>query len=71
MTLGSAYGASVGLLILFDLALLMRLSRFRTRFPTLREWDGPMLSSWPMVSVVVPCRNEAAGVETALLSLLA
>jgi hypothetical protein len=71
LTLGNAYGVSLGLLILFDLALLVRLRRFRTRFPTLREWDGPMPSSWPKVSVIVPCRNEAGGVEKAMSSLLA
>jgi Glycosyl transferase family 2 len=71
LSFGTAYGLAVGLLVIFNVALLVRLAAFRLNFPTLREWDGPMLSAWPKVSVVVPCRNEAAGVEKAMSSLLA
>ncbi len=71
LSLGTAYGIAVGLLVLFNLALVARLVRFRRLFPTLREWAGPSPSPWPKVSVIVPCRNEAAGVEKAMLSLLA
>ena len=71
LTLGVAYGASVGLLVLFNLVLIARLYGFRRRFPTLREWSGPSPSPWPRLSVIVPCRNEAAGVEKAMTSLLA
>lgn len=68
---GNAYGLAVGLLVLFNLALLVRLLAFRWRFPTLREWKGPEPSTWPKLSVIVPCRNESAGVERAMSSLLA
>jgi hypothetical protein len=68
---GNAYGLAVGLLVLFNLALMARLLAFRLRFPTLREWKGAEPSTWPKVSVIVPCRNEAAGVEKAMSSLLA
>jgi hypothetical protein len=71
LTLGTAYGITLGLLILFNVALVLRLRAFRLGFPTLREWDGPMLQDWPRVSVIVPCRNEARGVEKAMSSLLA
>ena len=71
LTLGLGYGVAVGLLVVLDLLLLLRLARFARRFPTLREWKGPMLTAWPKVSVIVPCRNEAAGVEKAMASLLA
>ncbi|MBK5257544.1 MAG: hypothetical protein JJE39_16080 [Vicinamibacteria bacterium] len=69
MSLGIAYGIALGLLIVFNLALVWRLLAFRLRFPTLREWDSPMLEDWPRVSVIVPCRNEGAGVEKAMTSL--
>ena len=71
MSFGDAYGLAVGLLVIFNLGLLARLLAFRLNFPTLREWDGPTPASWPKVSVIVPCRNEATGVETAMSSLLA
>ncbi len=71
MSFGTAYGLAVGALVIFNLGLLIRLGAFRRRFPTLREWDGPMLSTWPTVSVIVPCRNEANGVDKAMSSLLA
>lgn len=70
MTLGTAYGLAVGGLVIFNLALAARLLRFHLRFPTLREWEGPGPASWPKVSVIVPCRNEASGVEKAMTSLL-
>ena len=63
LSLGIAYGLAVSLLVLFDLALLFRLRAFRRNFPTLREWEGPNPTPWPRVSVIVPCRNEALGVE--------
>jgi cellulose synthase/poly-beta-1,6-N-acetylglucosamine synthase-like glycosyltransferase len=47
-----------------------RLGRFRLRFPTLREWNGPGPLAWPRVSVIVPCRNEERGVERAMRTLL-
>ena len=71
LSLGTAYGIAVGLLVIFNIALIFRIARFRWRFPTLREWAGPSPSTWPKVSVIVPCRNEAAGVEKAMSSLLA
>ena len=71
MTLGTGYGVALALLVIFNGGLLARLYAFRRRFPTLREWDGPMPSAWPRVSVIVPCRNEAKGVEQAMRSLLA
>ena len=71
LSFGDAYGLAVGLLVIFNLGLLARLLAFRLNFPTLREWDGPTPASWPKVSVIVPCRNEATGVETAMSSLLA
>ena len=71
LSFGTAYGLAVGLLVLLNLGLLARLAAFRRDFPTLREWDGPMLADWPRVSVIVPCRNEARGVEKAMSSLLA
>ena len=71
MSFGTAYGLAVGVLVIFNVALLVRLAAFRLNFPTLREWDGPMPASWPKVSVVVPCRNEMLGVEKAMSSLLA
>jgi glycosyltransferase involved in cell wall biosynthesis len=58
-------------LVILNVALLVRLVMFRRRFPTLREWAGPSPARWPKVSVIVPCRNEAAGVERAISSLLA
>ena len=71
MTLGAGYGATVAILVLLNVALSERLLRFRRRFPTLREWAGPSPHVWPRVSVIVPCRNEARGVEKAMSSLLA
>ena len=71
MTLGTAYGIAVSLLVIFNLELVRRLGSFRRRFPTLREWEGPMPFEWPRVSVIVPCRNEALGVVKAMTSLLA
>jgi len=71
LSFGSAYGLAVALLVIFNIGLLIRLAAFRLNFPTLREWDGPVPASWPKVSVIVPCRNEAKGVETAMSSLLA
>ncbi len=71
LSLGTAYGLAVGLLVVLNLGLLWRLGSFRKRFPTLREWDGPKPPIWPRVSVIVPCRNEARGVEEAMGSLLA
>jgi hypothetical protein len=71
LTLGTAYGVAVSLLVLFNLVLFFRLGSFRRSFPTLREWKGPSLEPWPRVSVIVPCRNEALGVERAMSSLLA
>jgi hypothetical protein len=65
------YGVVAGALIVLNLGLLFRLQAFRRQFPTLREWAGPLPSTWPQVSVIVPCRNEATGVETAISSLLA
>ncbi len=71
MTLGPGYGVAVLVLVLANAALVARLAAFRFRFPTLREWEGPEPAVWPKVSVIVPCRNEAAGVEAAMSSLLA
>lgn len=71
LSFGTAYGLAVGLLVVLNFGLLWRLGSFRRRFPTLREWEGPRPSTWPRVSVIVPCRNEARGVEEAMLSLLA
>lgn len=71
LSFGAAYGVAVGILVVLDFGLFLRLRAFRLRFPTLREWDGPGPSVWPKVSVIVPCRNEGAGVERAMSSLLA
>jgi hypothetical protein len=71
LSLGTGYGVALALLVVFNLGLLARLSVFRRRFPTLREWEGPLPSRWPKVSVIVPCRNEALGVTKAMTSLLA
>lgn len=43
----------------------------RRRLPRLIEVEPPPRSDWPRVSVVVPARNEAPQVETAVRSLLA
>jgi glycosyltransferase involved in cell wall biosynthesis len=58
---------SAGILVL----AVSRLGGFRRRFPTLREWQGPSPDPWPLVSVIVPCRNEGGSVEAAMRSLLA
>ena len=71
LSFGTAYGLAAGLLVVFNVGLVVRLASFRRNFPTLREWDGPMLTAWPKVSVIVPCRNEVLGVEKAMSSLLA
>lgn len=71
LSLGSGYGAVLVLLILCDLTLILRMSAFRRRFPTLREWSGPDPKAWPKVSVIAPCRNEGGNVEQAMSSLLA
>ena len=71
MSLGTAYGLAVGLLVIVSLGLLSRLVAFRRNFPTLREWAGPAPGTWPRLSVIVPSRNEAPGVERAMSSLLA
>jgi len=65
------YGALLSLLIVLNLGLLLRQRSFRKGLPTLREWRGPLPVIWPRVSVIVPCRNEAAGVVAAVSSLLA
>ncbi len=65
------YGALLSLLIVLNLGLLFRQRSFRKGLPTLREWRGPLPVIWPRVSVIVPCRNEAAGVVAAVSSLLA
>lgn len=65
------YGALLSLLIALNLGLLFRQRSFRKGLPTLREWRGPHPAVWPRVSVIVPCRNEAAGVVAAVSSLLA
>lgn len=70
MSLGTAYGLAVSMLVIFNLGLARQLYLFRRRFPTLREWDGPVPADWPLVSVIVPCRNEATGVSKAMSSLL-
>ncbi len=73
MSLGTGYGLAVGALVILNLMLFARLYAFHRRFPTLREWESPRPSEmpWPRVSVIVPCRNEARGVERAVSSLLA
>lgn len=71
LNLSIAYAVAASLIVGLNLWLLYRLHTFRRNLPTLREWAGPLLSGWPTVSVIVPCRNEAAGVEAAISSLLA
>ncbi len=71
MISSSIYGALVSLLVVLNLGLLLRQRSFRNGLPTLREWRGPLPAVWPRVSVIVPCRNEAAGVVAAVSSLLA
>jgi len=71
LNLSIAYAVAASLLVGLNLWLLFRLHTFRRNLPTLREWTGPMPQTWPTVSVIVPCRNEATGVETAISSLLA
>lgn len=65
------WGAGLTLVLLATLEVFLRLARFRRRFPTLREWEGPQPASWPRLSVIVPSRNEAGEVEKATRSLLA
>ena len=71
MISSSIYGVLVSLLVVLNLGLLLRQRAFRKCLPTLREWRGPLPAVWPRVSVIVPCRNEAAGVVAAVSSLLA
>ena len=71
LNLSIGYAVAASLIVGLNLGLLFRLHTFRRNLPTLREWTGPMPSTWPTVSVVVPCRNEAKGVGTAIRSLLA
>ena len=65
------YGVLISLLIVLNRVLLLRQRSFRQGLPTLREWRGPLPAVWPRVSVIVPCRYEAAGVVAAVSSLLA
>ncbi len=71
LNLSSVYGVAAALLVVLNLGLLFRQLGFRRNLPTLREWTGRMPPTWPGVSVIVPCRNEAAGVVAAVSSLLA
>jgi hypothetical protein len=71
LTLETWYGLALVLLLALNVGLAARLAAFRRRFPTLREWKGPEPAHWPIVSVIVPCRNEAQGVTRAMTSLLA
>ena len=71
MILSVGYGICAIVLAGVYGTIFARLAAFRRRFPTLREWEGPSPPTWPKVSVIVPCRNEEAGVEKAMLSLLA
>jgi hypothetical protein len=71
MMISIIYGALLVLLIALNLGLLFRQRAFRNGLPTLREWRGPLPPVWPRVSVIVPCRNEAAGVVAAVSSLFA
>ncbi len=71
MSTSITYGVLLAALIVLNLWLLVRQRVFRKCLPTLREWRGPLPSIWPRVSVIVPCRNEAASVVAAVSSLLA
>lgn len=51
------------------LALLLILSRYATRRPRLRDYDP--VSTGPLVSVIIPARNEARNIERCVRSVLA
>ena len=71
VTLATAVSSFVCLSLLMTLRVFARLARFRFRFPTLREWNGPEPATWPKLSVIVPSRNEGIAIEQATRSLLA
>lgn len=56
---------------LFALVQLVLALRIRATVPVLSEIDAPTPSAWPRLSVIVPARNEAHGIEAALASKLA
>ena len=74
LTLGF-FEASLLLASLASLAVLLYLVRgllwVRRHLPRLTEVEPVPRTAWPRVSVVVPARNEAPQVETAVRSLLA
>ncbi len=71
LTSVALWGAALALILFATLTVFLRLLRFRRRFPTLREWQGPGPAEWPRLSVIVPSRNEGGQVEKATRSLLA
>lgn len=66
-----AYALAIVTIASFYTIVFVRMARFRRRLPTLREWNGPEPSTWPRLSVIVPCRNEAENVRQAVSTLLA
>jgi cellulose synthase/poly-beta-1,6-N-acetylglucosamine synthase-like glycosyltransferase len=55
---------------LWALAQLVFTLRVRASVPALRAVDAPAPLVWPRLSIIVPARNEASGIEKALRSKL-
>jgi len=53
----------------YALFLVLLVHRYATRRPRLEDW--PPLASGPLVSVIVPARNEAANIEACIRSIVA
>lgn len=60
-----------GLASLQALAFLALAVRATVKLPRLEQLDAPAPASWPTVSMLVPARDEAQGLEAALRSKLA
>jgi hypothetical protein len=57
--------------LLFAFVQLALAWRVRSKVPLLSTLDAPTPRAWPRLSIVVPARDEAAGIEAALASKLA
>jgi chlorobactene glucosyltransferase len=53
------------------LVLLVILSRYATRRPRLRDYEPLLTGGGPLVSVIIPARNEARNIERCVRSVLA
>lgn len=65
----SLFSASVSALI--SVGSVYAILRSRSSVPYLRDADAPPPSAWPLVSIIVPARDEAAAIEAATASRLA